>query len=340
MLSLTLRVAAATFAFILSCPVSAYLVEPAVTTRVVDVGHGSCSVVLVDKKKEGLSPDDRFYVMVYGAGGEPGRCSKGLALTLPKGVKAIDLLLLSDAEDENTSEAISILDKYSVSSSWVTLPKKPTKSQHSLKKALDKEILAGGSFRNLSKLPVSEMESIDVGGVAKIEFFGLGFDADAVAAKISVGDESVLLTQSLNGREKLAPDNRCGFEERDMVRKYGGELKSTVMLAPNHGSNSSSSKCFIEAVAPEYVIFQSGHKRQLPARAVANRYMAFGVDADNIYRTDKGDNEALVGGHTFEWAGENGCRDGAGDDDVLVHLYDEAEALIGYFNDGYYESCL
>lgn len=340
MLSLTIRLAVATFSFFLAQHATAYIVSPAVTVRIVDVGHGSCSVVLFDDRKDEQIPDNRYYVMVYGAGGDPGRCSKGIELSLPTGVNEIDLLVLSDGDYEHASEAATILENYSVGETWLPMPKEPTEEQYLLKKALDKEILDGGTVRNLSKIPVSNKELGNLEGDAQIEFFGLGFEAIGVVVRISLGEESVLLTQSLKGREKLAPDHRCAFEEREMVRKYRSALKSSAILAPNHGSNSSSSTCFIEAVAPEYVVFQSGHRFQLPAKAVAERFMAFGVDPENIFRTDQGDKEPLVGGHTFEWAEDEGCQDGAGDDDVLIHLFHEAKTLIGYFNDGYYESCL
>ncbi|MFU2508986.1 DNA internalization-related competence protein ComEC/Rec2 [Pseudoalteromonas sp. ASV78] len=51
-------------------------------------------------------------------------------------------------------------------------------------------------------------------------------------------------------------------------------LKSTVLLSPHHGSNTSSSELFISAVAPELVIHSTAYKGQwqLPHRHVVARY--------------------------------------------------------------------
>jgi competence protein ComEC len=70
------------------------------------------------------------------------------------------------------------------------------------------------------------------------------------------------------------------------------------MTAPHHGGNNGSSNCFIRAVNPQYVIFSAGRGHHHPTQAAADRYIANGVPVENLFRTDRGDNEGGLNGFT------------------------------------------
>lgn len=57
----------------------------------------------------------------------------------------------------------------------------------------------------------------------------------------------------------------------------GGSLRIDVMIAPHHGGNNGSSRCFIEATTPTHVIFSAGHQHDHPADVTAQRYIDFGI---------------------------------------------------------------
>ncbi len=86
--------------------------------------------------------------------------------------------------------------------------------------------------------------------------------------KISFDDKSMLLTGDIY---KTA--------ERYILKQYHNQLKSIVLVAPHHGSGSSSSKAFIEAVGPKYVIFSSsGHDGfKHPHNEVVQAYLNIGA---------------------------------------------------------------
>jgi competence protein ComEC len=52
------------------------------------------------------------------------------------------------------------------------------------------------------------------------------------------------------------------------------DLRASILVAPHHGSRSSSSPQFVAAVRPEFVVFSSGYLNRFghPATAVVNRY--------------------------------------------------------------------
>lgn len=59
-----------------------------------------------------------------------------------------------------------------------------------------------------------------------------------------------------------------------LVEKYAENLKADILLAPHHGSNTSSSIAFIEAVNPRFVVFSQGfmNRWQFPRKEVIERY--------------------------------------------------------------------
>jgi competence protein ComEC len=63
-------------------------------------------------------------------------------------------------------------------------------------------------------------------------------------------------------------------------------LDSDVLLAPHHGSGTSSTLAFLQAVRPHAAIFQVGYRNRYhhPQRQVYERYRLLGVDR---LRTDE-----------------------------------------------------
>ena len=71
----------------------------------------------------------------------------------------------------------------------------------------------------------------------------------------------------------LLPGDISAKREAQLLARQNG-LKSTVLLSPHHGSNTSSSELFIKAVSPEVVIHSTAYKGQwqLPHRQVVARF--------------------------------------------------------------------
>ncbi len=94
------------------------------------------------------------------------------------------------------------------------------------------------------------------------------------------------------------------------LRERGMPLKSDVLVAPHHGSNSSSTPDFLAAVSPRLVVIPVGHRNRYghPHPEVMSRYRALGVD---IARTDReGAVEVIMGpaGLSVKRAAEWGKR--------------------------------
>jgi competence protein ComEC len=74
-------------------------------------------------------------------------------------------------------------------------------------------------------------------------------------------------------------------EEAGMVAAFGAGLRAQLMVAPHHGSKTSSSEAFVSAVAPSWVSVQAGYRSRFghPHPDVVARYTRHGA---RIVRSD------------------------------------------------------
>lgn len=84
----------------------------------------------------------------------------------------------------------------------------------------------------------------------------------------------VLQIRAADGMRLLLPGDIEAAAERDLVARYGGRLRSEILVAPHHGSRTSSTPAFVAAVAPDYVLFPVGYRNRygFPNRRVLERY--------------------------------------------------------------------
>ena len=73
--------------------------------------------------------------------------------------------------------------------------------------------------------------------------------------------------------------------EKELVGTAGRKLNSTVLIAPHHGSRSSSSAVFLGEVNPEVIVISSGRQSRfkLPDPEILKVYQDRGY---SIFRTD------------------------------------------------------
>ena len=98
---------------------------------------------------------------------------------------------------------------------------------------------------------------------------GLKSNAMSCVLRVRNGASSVLLAGDL-------PQN----QERDLWQSLGAEkLASTVLLAPHHGSKTSSNLLFLQSVQPRWVVVQAGYLNRYghPAPEVLQRYADLGL---------------------------------------------------------------
>jgi len=107
-------------------------------------------------------------------------------------------------------------------------------------------------------------------------------------AFVSDNDNScVLKIQSKHGTVLLTGDIEATAESW-LVQAYGETLKADVLIAPHHGSKTSSTTGFLQAVQPDYVLIPAGYRNQFghPHKDVLARYWQ--VNATWLNSADNG----------------------------------------------------
>ncbi len=101
-------------------------------------------------------------------------------------------------------------------------------------------------------------------------------NAGACVLSIQVGQHRVLLTGDI---EKA--------QERYLVKRMPAKLRADILSAPHHGSNTSSTRAFLNAVHPHYAVFSVGYANRFgfPHPQVLARYASQGIKIAETWQT-------------------------------------------------------
>jgi len=93
-------------------------------------------------------------------------------------------------------------------------------------------------------------------------------NAMSCVLRVAGGGRSVLLTGDIEREQEAA-----------LVVAHGAALQSDVLVVPHHGSKTSSTAPFLDAVRPTIAVFQAGYRNRFghPAEEVLDRYRERGI---------------------------------------------------------------
>ncbi|MES2025085.1 MAG: DNA internalization-related competence protein ComEC/Rec2 [Pseudomonadota bacterium] len=93
-------------------------------------------------------------------------------------------------------------------------------------------------------------------------------NARSCTLKITMGEHAILL-----------PGDIEAVQEAELVEGQPEMLRANVLLAPHHGSGTSSTEPFLRAVGPQIALFQVGYRNRYrhPKKEVYERYGALGI---------------------------------------------------------------
>jgi competence protein ComEC len=99
------------------------------------------------------------------------------------------------------------------------------------------------------------------------------------AKSLDDNDGSCVLQVKTGGGTLLLPGDIERAAEAELVEHYGERLRAQVLVAPHHGSKTSSTAAFVEAVDPELVLFPVGYRNRyrFPHAPVLRRYRQAGA---------------------------------------------------------------
>ncbi|HSU72603.1 MAG TPA: ComEC/Rec2 family competence protein [Candidatus Binatia bacterium] len=120
-------------------------------------------------------------------------------------------------------------------------------------------------------------------------------------------ENSIMLKLTYRDFTALFPGD-CQYKcESAVVTEYGDHLRSDLYIAGHHGSKTSSSSAFIDAIQPKAALVSVGANNQyhLPSPEVIDRLDA--ATEGNVYRTDQhGTLIVETDGSAFKIADQNG----------------------------------
>jgi competence protein ComEC len=156
-----------------------------------------------------------------------------------RGIDTLDAVVISHSDIDHAGGARSLMKTMDIG--WVasSLP-----AGHALRDARHVDCVAGQGWRRDGVQFEFLHPLVSDTDVAKP-------NARSCTLKISAGNYAVLLTGDIE-----AP------QERALLQRAAEQLRADVLLAPHHGSGTSSTPAFLDAVAPKIALFQVGYRNR------------------------------------------------------------------------------
>ncbi len=239
-----------------------FLTEPPApaenTARIIvfDVGQGLAVAV-----------QTQHHALLYDTGPDfAGDADSGNRILVPAlralGIKRLDELMLSHDDIDHIGGTASLLQAMPVAMVSASL-----KADHPL-------LTNANGFRTCSDGQSWEWDGVGfelLHPADKADTNGRPHDNDkSCVLRISIGSQHVL----------LAGDIEKSSEAR-LLQQHADKIPATLLVAPHHGSKSSSTEAFVAAVAPRYVVFTAGYRNRFnhPHPEVQQRYADHGAES-------------------------------------------------------------
>jgi len=233
----------------------------------IDVGQGESILVEFPGKRK---------MLIDGGGFPEGTFDIGENVVSPflwkKGLKKIDYLVLTHAHPDHLNGLKAVSKNFKIGEYWEAYS--PT------------EVEAYTEFKSLlgSFIPIKRLFRGDSYQQKKVIIEVLHPESGKTYVTTVHNDHSLVL-RLLYGQTSILLPGDIGTDAENKILENSREIQSQVLKSPHHGSRSSSSKAFLDRVAPEIVVISIGlgNRYGLPDHEVLERYKKMGI---KVYRTD------------------------------------------------------
>ena len=209
-----------------------------------------------------------------------------------RGVDHLDMLMVSHSDADHSGGALTLIDALAIDSVLSSLP-----PQHAIARAaLRHRQCAAGQRWEWDGVRFDVLHP----GAASYDDPSLKPNARSCTVRISAAGKTILLAGDIEAPQEA------------QLLALDAPLKADVLLAPHHGSGTSSTEPFLQSVQPSLALFQVGYRNRYkhPKAEVFERYGKLGIER---LRTDE------TGAVTLDTA-----------DGMLAHSYRATHARYWY----------
>ena len=177
-----------------------------------------------------------------------------------RGIDALDGMLVTHSDVDHAGGALAILDEVKVgwvaSSLWADHPIVHAAPLHFR--------CVGGQTWTWDGVLFEMLQPT----MASYDDPSLKPNARGCTLRITAGKRAILLAADIEAAQ-----------ETQLVQRAPGQLRANVLLAPHHGSGTSSTPAFLKAVDPALALFQVGYRNRYkhPKAEVYARYGSLGI---------------------------------------------------------------
>jgi competence protein ComEC len=225
-----------------------------VEITVLDVGQGLATLIRTEN-----------YVLLYDAGPKsPTGFDTGQAVIVPflraHDIKHLDKLLISHEDNDHSGGLEAILQQITVTEILSSAPAKI------------REALPSNAHKLSLDIPLRVCKSGQYWQWDDVEFKILHPSSQEVLGKTN--NRSCVLKITALGGSILLPGDIERAIEYQLVQHQQTELNADILLVPHHGSATSSSYPFLQAVNPKIALISSGYKNAFrhPRKQIVQRY--------------------------------------------------------------------
>lgn len=230
---------------------------------ILDVGQGNCTLIKTSNNK----------VLVIDAGGphsssfDIGRQVIGPALW-SKGIRAIDLLVLSHPDQDHYSGATFLLEHFAPKTVWIP-------SQDAKDPGWNKMLSLAKKGESVIHIPQAG-ERYPLGG--NREFSCL---TDLHLSSQEKQNNRSLVVKFISKNHSLLMPGDIEKEGEKYILDNEDTPPVDIIIAPHHGSTTSSSREFLDHLSPKTVIFSASRfkKSHFPNKSVQARYQKIGASS-------------------------------------------------------------
>jgi competence protein ComEC len=232
---------------------------------IIDVGHGNASLLELPKG---------YTILIDGGGfSDNAVFDVGARIVAPflwrRKIKTVDTIILSHPNSDHINGLIYIAENFNVENVWTNNQGSKNVGYQEFLRVIKKNRIHMPEYEEIFGRHCVNGVCLDI-FYPPVDFI----DRQKQDKWRNVNNNSLVIKATFGSKSVLFPGDIKARAEEALVAMAEDQIDSTVLIAPHHGSKTSSSRLFIEKVCPETVIISSGWKGRFgfPHPSVLKRY--------------------------------------------------------------------